>query len=115
MTDGIRLTPYRRQDGGSGIIIETLAACWSYAVGIDLAEINRRGEYWIKVSVLVETGTVGIGLLSTDGNCIIGENYLSGPDEQFREVICFARALEDASILLFRNASKDDQPARFRV
>jgi hypothetical protein len=115
LVDGVSVTPYHRQDGGLGVVVETLAECWSYAIGIDLSEINRRGEHWVNVSVLVEAGTVGIGLLSPDRRRIVGERYVSGPDEQSREISCFARAIEDFPVLLFRNAGKDDKSARFRV
>jgi len=108
----------RRVDdsGGVEIVVETRPEMWSYALALDLADLTERtGEYWIRLSMIVDGGSVELGVLNLDGSDFLMRTTCPAAGPQPQLVFAHISEIADASRLIFRNVTTGNRPARFRV
>jgi hypothetical protein len=115
LNEGVGLTHRLRPEGDYEAVVQTLPEAWSYAIcfSIDARAANRSGEHWFRIRLRVESGNVGVGLLTGTTGEILRERQVSAGGE--RELILHTSVIENISAVLFRNAGADNQPAHFSV
>jgi len=114
--DGIRMDGGTDSDCRPGNFFETGPETWSYAIEHDLSALSGRGgERWFKIAMAVDQGIVGVGILNSEKKDFLVEKYCRGTHQRFQEVICYIKDISQASQLVFRNATPDNQRARFRL
>jgi hypothetical protein len=112
--DGIRMPEGTDPECRPGSFCETRPETWSYAIEHDLSALpGHGGERWFKITIAVDQGIVGVGILNSERTEFLVEKYCRGPDRGFHEVMCYIKEITQASRLVFRNATPDNQPARF--
>ena len=61
------------------LVVTTTGVPWAYAVSFPPQAADRAGQWLVSVDVAVEAGTVGIGILRSDGGSFIREALVSAP------------------------------------
>ena len=116
VTDGIPVERWVGQGGGSQLAVETLPAMWSYAVALDLANLTAcTGEYWIRLSIIVDSGNVELGVLNRAGSDFLMRATCPAAGTQAQPVVAHIEDIGRASRLILRNITPGDRPARFRI
>jgi len=112
----VRYEVQKSQDAITEISVETQPDEWSSSLAFELPMHNRRAaDYWFKLELLVESGTVYASLLNRDETEFLLQVPCQGPYAHFREVAFHVRDLSVVSRLVFRNGNKEGACARFRI
>jgi hypothetical protein len=114
--DGVRVEFRCHDNGASEICVETRPEPWSFALGFNLSLLARgTREYWVRTSLVVEQGNVGLGVLNADKTAFLVDTRCRGPESKPQEVYCYVKDGVQASELMLRNASSESIPSRFIV
>jgi hypothetical protein len=114
--DGVQAVFRSGADATTELVVETRPERWSYAVEVDLSRVAENpGDSWLVISLVVEAGSIGLGVLDSGHRDFLEEKFFSGPHDEPQDVILFVEDLGRAGNLVFRNATKGGRPARFSI
>jgi hypothetical protein len=114
--DGGKVEWRTSEDGEAELAVDSPPGMWSHAFYYDLLPLAQRaGEYWVKVQLIVDRGDVAVGVLNRDKSNFLSNVTCNGDGPQVREVHAHIKEIGEASQIVFRNLTSDDQPARFRL
>ncbi len=113
--DGVKIEWRATEDGEAELAVDTLPAMWSYAFYYDLLPlVQRSGEYWVKVQLIVDQGEIAVSVLNLDRS-----NFLSQvrrvAEPRMQEVLIRIKDIGETSQIIFRNITPDNQPSCFRL
>ena len=113
--DGMKLEWRTTEDGETELAIESLPEIWSYAFYYDLSQLDLcSGECWLKVQLIVDQGEVAVGVLNLDRSDFLSQ-VCRVAEPRMQEVVIRIKDIGEASQVVFRNLTPDNQPARFRL
>jgi hypothetical protein len=114
--DGGKVEWRTSEDGEDELAVDSLPAMWSHAFYYDLLPlVQRSGEYWIKVQLILDQGDVAVGVLNHDKSDFLSHVTCNEAGPRVQEVHVHIKEIGEASQIVFRNLTSDDQPARFRL
>lgn len=115
--DGVSFERRLGNGGPREIVVETRPEIWSYALLIDLEQYSEhRCECWIRISLFVDSGNVGISALKHDGSefFIMHASGL-GAKPQLQQILAYLPEIGEIRHLALRNVTAGNQSARFRL
>jgi hypothetical protein len=114
--DDVQIQWRTMENGKAEIAVESRPEMWTYAFYFDLQSLQLPpGEYWVKLQIVVDEGEITVGVLNLDESNFLSQIPCAGIPGRAQTVFANVRDITEASMIVVRNVTVDNRPARFRL